>query len=240
MVRGKKCPKCGRFHIFKHKVVTCEEHAKNLGLDYHAPDVRKDSILDTGNTNTAGSDEVSAEPSQTQSEQSQPESYMLPPAEDVLQDNLAGSDIFHESEDNQPVSKPAPSENVAGEEGFKIGIGSRENIMLIKWAVKELAEVEVKDSDFDSQDVADLDRAYQKAGLAKEVSDPKYYILWFNIKYAGLPLLTNLKTVIKNIKAKLAGLKDMMGGGLKSMFGGGSGADVSSGQNGNGEDIQSK
>ena len=240
MVRGKKCPVCGRYHIFKHKTVTCEEHAKNLGYSYHAPDVRKNSVLDNSNTNTARSAEITAESSQTNAEQPQPENYTLPPADDVLQDNLAGSDIFHESEDNQPDSKPAPSSEVDDKEVFKIGIGSRENIMLIKWVVKELAEVEVKDSDFDSQDVADLDRAYQKAGLAKEVSDPKYYILWFNVKYAGLPLMTNIKTVIKNIKSKLAVLKDMMGGGLKSLFGGETNADVGTGPNGDRKDIQSK
>jgi len=176
MVRGKKCPVCGRYHIFKHKTVSCAEHAKNLGLDYHAPVERKDNILDTGNTDTARSVDVNDEPSQTQSEQSQPAEYTLPPAEDVLQTDMAGDNLFSESEDNQPVSQQAPSEQATGEasgEGFKIGIGSRENIMVIKWLVKELAEVEVKDSDFDPQDVQDLDRAYQKAGLSKEVSDPK-------------------------------------------------------------------
>lgn len=206
MVKGKKCAKCGGYHV---GVSDCETYAKNKALReaYYSKiqskqDTNKLASEDTTNTDVSNNqlqiNENNSGISQTQDD--------IPPPPEPNEVVLGSGDISTESKDiSTDKSKDV-------EEGFKIGIGARENIEFIKFLVKELAEKELSDEDFDKEDIEDLQRAYEKVGISKIVEDPKYYIAWFNFKYLGLNLLFNIRTVIKNIKSKLSFSKTGLSG----------------------------
>lgn len=237
MVKGKKCVKCGGYHV---GVSDCETYARNKAMrEAYLSKIQSKPDTDNMASQTADNNVISdnqLQTSETNSSVLQTQNTIPPPPEPT-EFVLGSGGISDKSEDI--ITNKGKDVDYEDNEGFKVGIGARENIEFIKFLVRELAEKELSDVDFDKEDIEDLQRAYEKAGISKIVEDPRYYIAWFNFKYLGLNLLFNAKTVIKNIKSKLSFLKS----GLSGFFNFGkvmSNADTNTGANGERENLQSK